>query len=243
MKYTASVSDFFKAPQWGMNLLLGAVTLMIPVVGPIVLAGWHITGFWARRTRDEPEAFPPFDFQDFGKYLGRGVWPFLVNLVASLALVPLVLCSVIPLLVFSGIVGAGHKELAGISVAAALAGICILQLGLTLVYQLVAAPLMLRATITQDFKSSFDPAFVRDLLSRVWKEVLASMLFMFGLGLCLMVVTVITCYIGLFFAAPLLIFSWHHLQKQLYQLHLARGGQPVPLSPKLNDLPPPLPAA
>ena len=46
---------------------------------------------------------------------------------------------------------------------------------------------------------------------------------------------------SLFAICPVVIFSWHHLQKQLYQLYLARGGEPVPLNPKLNDLPPGLP--
>jgi hypothetical protein len=124
MKYAASVSDFFQAPKWGTNLLMGAVAFIIPVV-----------------------------------------------------------------------------------------------------------------------KAAFDLAFVRDFLSRVWMEMLVTMLFLAGLGLCLMIITVVTCYIGLFFAAPVLMFSWHHLQKQLYQLYLARGGAPVLPSPKLNDLPPPLPGA
>jgi uncharacterized membrane protein len=66
-------------------------------------------------------------------------------------------------------------------------------------------------------------------------------IFMFGLGVCMMVITVITCYIGMFFAAPVVMFSWHHLQKQVYQLYLSRGGRHVPLSPKLHDLPPALP--
>ena len=34
-------------------------------------------------------------------------------------------------------------------------------------------------------------------------------------------------------------FCWVHLHKQLYRLYLSRGGEPVPLSPKLNDIPAP----
>jgi hypothetical protein len=64
---------------------------------------------------------------------------------------------------------------------------------------------------------------------------------MFGVALCMVIIMVVTCYIGVFFTAPITIYSWHHLQKQLYQLYLSRGGVPVPLSPKLQDMPPPLP--
>jgi hypothetical protein len=243
MKFAVSVGDFFKSPRWGMNLLLGAVAFLIPVVGPIVLSGWHITGFWARGPHGAAEDFPAFDFDRFGKYLERGLWPFVVNLVASLVLVPLAMGAVIPLVVFSGILGSGRESGPGPAFVLLFAGMAVLQLVLTLVYQFIATPLMLRAAITQEFKAAFDPSFVRDFLSRVWVEMLVMMLFLAGLGLCLMVLTVVTCYIGLFFAAPVLMFSWHHLQKQLYQLYLARGGTPVPPSPKLNDVPPPLPGA
>jgi hypothetical protein len=243
MKYAASVSDFFQAPKWGTNLLMGAVAFIIPVVGPIVLSGWHITGFWARRPHGAAADFPAFDFAFFGKYLERGLWPFVVNLVASLVLVPLAMAMVIPLVVLSGIAGSGHESAPGPAFFLVFVGMIVIQLGLALLYQFIATPLMLRATLAQDFKAAFDLAFVRDFLSRVWMEMLVTMLFLAGLGLCLMIITVVTCYIGLFFAAPVLMFSWHHLQKQLYQLYLARGGAPVLPSPKLNDLPPPLPGA
>jgi hypothetical protein len=151
MRYNASVTDFFKIPKWGTSMLLGAVAMLIPAIGPLVLGGWHVTGFWARGDDEDPAKFPPFDFQYFGKYLERGLWPFLVNLAASVVMIPLMMC--------------------------------------------------------------------------------------------LMIITIITCSMGMFFAAPISIFSWHHLQKQIYQLYISRGGEPIPLSPKLQDVPPLLPRA
>lgn len=89
MHYNASVTDFFKSPKWGMNLLLGGVAMLIPMIGPLVLGGWHVAGFWARGNDEDPARFPPFDFQYSGKYLERSLWPFLVNLAASLVRLPL----------------------------------------------------------------------------------------------------------------------------------------------------------
>src|SRR5204863_2869860 len=83
MNYTASVSDYFKSAKWMMNTLLAGVCVFIPFVGQIVIKGWMITGFWGRDD-DRPETFPDFDFNNFGKYLERGLWPFLVTLVAGL---------------------------------------------------------------------------------------------------------------------------------------------------------------
>ena len=241
MNYNASISDFFKSPKWGSNLMLGAVTILIPLVGPIVLSGWHVSAFWARGNREDPAGIPPYDFQYFGKYLERGLWPFLVAMVASLVLVPVMMCLILPLGFFMGVMDSrqGHGP-SGLFIAV-LIGIFCLQILLSLAYQILVTPLMVRATITQDFKSAFNLRFLKSFLSLTWKELLASMLFMFGVGLCLMILAVVTCYIGAIAAAPVAFFSWHHLQKQLYQLYLARGGEAVPLSPKLHDGPPPLP--
>src|ERR1700704_4458903 len=84
MNYVGSISDFFKSPHWMMNMLLGGVCVLIPIIGPIVVLGWLITGFWARQDQSF-ETFPAFDFSHFVKYLERGLWPFLVALVTSMA--------------------------------------------------------------------------------------------------------------------------------------------------------------
>ena len=65
-----------------MNLLLGGVCGLIPIIGPMVVFGWLITGFWARQDENF-ETFPDFDFSHFGKYLERGLWPILVAFVVT----------------------------------------------------------------------------------------------------------------------------------------------------------------
>jgi len=244
MNYFASVSDFFKSPKWGMNMLLGAVTMLIPLVGPLVLGGWQITCFWGQRDKVEPTEFPPFDFQNFVPYLERGLWPFLVNLVASLVLVPLMLVLVFIPLMLTGVWGpqhGGHDS--GLMMLAVFAAVFILDMLLIMAFYFITTPLILRATIVQDFAPSFNLAFVKSFLALMWQDLVVAMVFMFGLGFCLTVIGVITCYIGFFFTLPILLFSWHHLQQQLYQVYLSRGGEPVPLSPKLRDNPPLLPPA
>src|SRR5438477_496577 len=98
MNYSAAISDFFKSPKWTMNLLLGGACALIPFVGQIVVLGWTVTGFWGRDDENY-EAFPDFDFSHFGKYLERGLWPFLVTFVASLVMIPLVWVVTIPTVV------------------------------------------------------------------------------------------------------------------------------------------------
>ena len=242
MRYQASITDFFKIPSWKNNLLLGAVATLIPIIGPLVLSGWHVSGLWCRGDRDDPTEFPPFDFNfAFSKYLERGLWPFIVHLVTSLIIVPifLIIGAFFPLvMIFWPEVAS--KDHVGIFVSL-IALSLVLDIIAIAVLQLVSTPLVIKATLTQDFKSAFDMAFLRSLIALTWKEILMAFLFMALAGVGVVVLAIVTCYIGGILAAPVMSFSWHHLQKQIYQTYLARGGAPVPISPKLSDLPPPLP--
>ena len=47
--------------------------------------------------------------------------------------------------------------------------------------------------------------------------------------------------IGVYFALVIIYFCWMHLHKQLYALYLSRGGEPIPVSPKLRDSAAPVP--
>src|ERR1041385_4085167 len=111
MNYTASVSDYFKSPKWMMNTLLAGVCVFIPLVGPMVIKGWLLTGFWGRDD-ERPETFPDFDFNNFGKYLERGLWPFLVTLVSSLVLAFAMGILVFPVMMLLSLV-VPHSQSAG----------------------------------------------------------------------------------------------------------------------------------
>lgn len=242
MNYSASVKDYFQPAKWLNNTLLGAVTMLIPAIGPIVLSGWHITILWNSSKPNDPQDYEPFDFQHFAKYLQRGVWPFLVNLVASFALVPIMMCLMVPAFILFTSAGSHRGQNPDGMVFLILPFVFLMQIALTFIYQFVATPLTLRATLTQGFKEAFNLSFIRDFILRMWMDMLVTALFMFCLGIGLAVITIVTCYIGMFFATPVVMFAWHHLQKQLYQKYLSRGGTEIPASPSLIDGPPPLPS-
>jgi Protein of unknown function (DUF4013) len=242
MNYTASVSDFFKSPKWMMNLLLGGVCVLIPIVGPMVVLGWLVTGFWARQDENF-ETFPDFDFSHFGKYLERGLWPFLVAFVASMAvsiiMVPLAWALMIPTMLIGGLSSGGHHANAGGCFGFFATILMMLAWAIMLVgLMLVLVPLKIRASLTQDFVKSFDVGFVKRFVALTWKEMVLSSLFIMVTGLVSFCLGLVVFCVGVYFATVLVYFSWTHLHKQLYTLYLSRGGEPVPLSPKLNDGPP-----
>jgi hypothetical protein len=229
MNYPASVSDFFKSPKWMMNLLLAGVCVFIPFVGPIVIKGWLITGFWGRDD-DRPETFPDFDFSNFGKYLERGIWPFLAMMVSSMALGMVLGILVAPFAIICSFASAGSGQDSGCVAAVMMVLMLFVYLVAILAMMFVLTPVILRACMTQDFAQSFNFAWVKKFATVMWKEILLSVL--------LLCVGALVLCIGMYFASVPVYFCWLHLDKQLYQLFVSRGGEPVPLSPKLRDLPP-----
>ena len=238
MNYIDSFTDFFKSPKWMMNLLLGGVCVLIPIVGPMVLLGWLITGFWARQDQ-RFETFPEFDFSHFGKYLERGLWPFLVAFVVSMAfsiiMVPLVWVLMLPAIVAGGL-SSGHEPNAG-TCFGAVAMILMMLVVAIMVFalMLVLVPLKIRASLTQDFAKSFDLGFVKRFLALTWKEIVLSSLFLTIAGTLVICLGMVVFCVGMYFATALVYFAWTHLHKQLYALYLSRGGEPIPVSPKLSE--------
>lgn len=235
MNYTASVSDFFKSPKWMMNMLLAGVCVFIPLIGPVVIKGWLITGFWGRDD-ERPETFPDFDFSNFGKYLERGIWPFLVTLVSSLALALVMCVFIIPVAMIASLLGGGsHGHESGCLGAIMALFMFVFYIVMIVVMMFVLTPLTLRASMTQDFAQSFNFPFIKRFASLVWKEILLSSLFLVAASAVLVGLGMLALCIGMYFALVPVYFCWIHLHKQLYHLYLSRGGEPVPLSPKLRD--------
>jgi Protein of unknown function (DUF4013) len=235
MNYTASVGDYFKSPKWMMNTLLAGVCVFIPLIGPIVIKGWMITGFWGRDD-ERPETFPDFDFNNFGKYLERGLWPFLVTLVSGLAIAMAACVIIIPItMILTLLAPNDHGSASGCAAALLFIVLWVFYVVLVVGMMVVLTPLTIRASLTQEFGSSFNFAFVKKFIALTWKEIILASLFLVVASLVLCGVGAIIFCIGIYFATVPVYFCWVHLQKQLYRLYLSRGGEPIPVSPKLRD--------
>lgn len=241
MNYAAALTDFFKSPKWMMNLLLAGLICLIPVLGWIVVGGWLVIGFWGR-SEESMETFPDFDFKNFSKYLEKGLWPFIVLLVVSIG------GSIVSQVVGGIIGGIGHMVFGYRGAMAGLLSLVLMVVSLVVnvAVMFVTAPLVLRATLLQDFAKSFDVPFLKKFLSAMWLETLIVAIVM-GVAACILVpLGVIALCVGFGLSIALLQFMSAHLNKQLYKLYLSRGGEAIELSPKLTDStppPPPTPAA
>ncbi|HSJ00818.1 MAG: DUF4013 domain-containing protein [Verrucomicrobium sp.] len=234
MKYLEAVTDFFKSPKWVMNLLFAGICILVPFIGPVILIGWLITGFWTR-TDERFETFPDFDLNQLSKYLGRGLWPVLVQITAAFVVgVGLMIVVMIPMMILTAVL---HSDGGGFF--ATIMGLILSLISLVLYVAVIAGltmvmiPLSVRSTLTQDFMQSFDIPWLKQFILMMWKDMLIVALALVGIYIVLSIAGFAALCIGIFFAIALFYFAWHHLAWQTYKLYLSRGGQPVPVSQKL----------
>src|SRR3982751_519476 len=234
----AAYQWFFASPNRWMNLLYAAVCQLIPIVGPMVLTGWLLEALVPRTTEEWPGwdgqgPYPDFTFDRFTEYLKRGLWPFLVSLVAGFVIV-------IPAMVFGMVAfaiipaGGGNPVAVGVGVALVMLMAFVAAVG----SMFVIAPLMIRAALLQDFGAAFALPWVRDFISRTWKAILLETVFLWLTAVPLMMLGYVMCFIGVYPAAALLTIAHWHLNLQIYRLYLARGGAPL----TAKGFPPPIPA-
>lgn len=260
MRYWQSYRYVFNNPKWLTNLTLGAVCSLIPWIGQIVLIGYffEIIEVLLRRRQQEragtPQqladplgegvmdalpvdedhdvgSYPDFNFNRFSEYLTGGIWPFLVRMIVNL-----VIGMIAGFLLMAGFMLAGFAAAASDSPVLFLAVYALFWVAyafLMMVASIFTTPLYLRAGLSGDFASAFSMEFYRDFMKRVGKEVVLAELFMAVTGTLEVIVGLLLCYIGIFPAIALLMYAHHHLEYQIYELYLERGGMPVQRKEKL----------
>jgi hypothetical protein len=196
-------------------MLILSVCQLIPIVGPMVMWGYVFEVIEARH-RHGAQEYPPFDFDRLGVYLTRGVWPFLILLVVVAAC----LLVALPILFLSMIPAVTGNPSSQPSQFAFVIGIIAFMV-LMFAVQILMAPLLLRAGLSQDFASAFSLPYLKDFLSRVGMELVLSFLFLLITAPFIAALGILALCIGIYAAI--------HLYYQLYELYLARGGTPIPL--------------
>jgi hypothetical protein len=231
MKYLYAYRFVFESPKWLANLVASTICQLVPYVGPIVFLGYGFEMMEALHRRKQSR-YPDFDTNRLMPYLLRGLWPFLVQLVASLPLA-LILIVVFFCLAMGVVLAPDDKRPLLLGVLVPIFFLAILLLGS--LFALVVIPLVLRAGLMQDFSQAFSRAFVMDFIKRVWLEVILLNLFVFATSLVLTLAGMLVFYFGAFAAAGLIAYAQIHLLHQIYELYLQRGGTPIPIKTELDE--------
>jgi hypothetical protein len=237
IEYLPALRFVSEHPQWTKNVLLFGICFLIPVIGVLIQFGYayEITELKHRRPG---ASYPQFDFNRFAVYVTRGVWPFLVFFIVQ------TIVSVVYQIVFQGtmfgtMAAMQASEETGTIIAAIVIPTVIIGF-LTFILGLMVAcrPLLLRAGLSQDFAQACKFPWVGDFLKRMWRETLLVCLFTLVLSVAVVPLALLTCCIGSIFLSAYLSIAGAHLDWQLYELYLARGGEPIPLKPLPADVPP-----
>ena len=224
VKVLGALRWVFSDPDWTKSLLFACVFMLIPIVGPIALAGW-MCEIHQRLVRGHPRPMPRLDFNDFVHYLSRGVNPFVVQLVVTLPAV-LVMYGLLTAGALSIVVAerAGRTSVGLLVVAAAL-GLVVLVGSLVVAVLINAA--QTRAELTEDIGQALSFGELMRYSRATWKTVIWKTIVFSFVALGLVLCGLLLCYFGLYPAIVVIQLASCSLRFQIYRDYLHRGGTPI----------------
>jgi hypothetical protein len=230
-QYFIALSYFFEHPDWPMTLLLGSLSLLIPVINTMILFGYRYE-IVEMKVRFPEQLYPKFDFSRFSQYLVRGLVPFLIDFVVQFVInIPLQL-SIWMMIGLVATAGNSQSQLLVVIAGVGVPMIILIDIVLLTILQTVLVPVILRAGLCQDFGQTFKLSWIKDFFRKVGLQSLLFNLFLFAVGSVLIIPGYMACCIGI---VPVMFFllgpALAHHHSQLYRLYLARGGEPIPLKP------------
>ena len=219
-----SVRFVFDDRDWKTNCLIGVVFLFIPIVGPIALAGW-LCEIHQRLVRGHPQPVPKLDFSDLGHFLGRGVAPFLVQLVLT---VPIWMLMVGGYFVaafgsLALIAGTGEPLLGLVVVLLVVACVGVLALLLGVVMNAAFT----RAELTESFGGALSLGPLLQYTRTTWLQFLIKNILFGFVSMGIMIVGMALFCVGIYPAAIVLQIAAMHLRWQIYRYHVDHGGEPI----------------
>jgi len=218
IKLEPAFRDLFSTPEKWMTILLLAVCMLIPVVGPMVISGYLIRRFASVR-RGLPVVDFKFDY--FGEYLQIGLWPFLCSMVVSVVAMPLFLLCYTPMVLMMA-----NPE-SGVVVAISIILMLVLDAVVLIFLTLIMYPVILLSGLQMNFGAGFSAGFIRDFFKRVGGQVILWAVILVAISIPLYMIGYLALLIGIYPVAAALYFVGYHLMFQIYDLYLERGGKEI----------------
>ncbi|MBL8796697.1 MAG: DUF4013 domain-containing protein [Planctomycetia bacterium] len=226
MHYARSWRFIFDSPHWLTNLLLMVLCGFVPVLGPLVMLGYHYAVVQSLHLSRDAR-YEDFNFDRLMAYLMRGVWPFLLHLIV---IFPLMLTMLLIWGIGAGLAAALVTETnAAVVVPLLIGAAMIVYLATLFVALLIVVPMELRFGLAQEFALGAAWEFGSDFRRRVGRELAWSLVYNFLMGPLVLFAGALVCCVGMYPANEWLLLSHYHRVGQLYQLYLERGGTEVPL--------------
>lgn len=219
-----AVKSILNGPNWTTNLLWLSIAglLQSVVVGPIFLLGYGASLLQGRAGLPDRNS-PDIDSSRLGNYFMQGLWPYLVNFVASIAASVLT----IPFMILLAIFASAGSAMGDRSTILVLIFVVPLVIVLCVTMSIFIAPFTIRAMLCQDFQKSFDMGWCMRFIKLTFWEVALSVFVFMILGIAISFLGLALFCVGIVPAVGLLNGAAMHLLAQWYELFLSRGGEPV----------------
>ncbi len=219
MDYLRAVKFIFERDKWWQLALAGTICMLVPIVGMIVFFG-YLAEMIERFHETREDSYQDFDADRLGEYLKRGLWPFLGMFILGMVLAPALVA-----LMFLPMIAAA---IFGVPEAAILFFLLSFVLYFLLIVgaSLAGVPVLLGGALGQSLGAALSWTFVRDFMTRVWLEIVISVLFLLAVSVAASLAGMVLCGVGIYPAMALVTVCQWHLYWQLYEVYLERGGTP-----------------
>ena len=240
-----AVKCIFKQDGWARTLAMATLYMFIPMVGPIAFQGYAVRVFKHLVLSGDDSNLPPME--GFTDLMNLGMMPFVMSMIYMFPIIFLVYFGLglgigvgmlLVGVIIAGLAAAGLDPGIATAIGALLAlvvGVLVFVLvyGLVilLAYPLQAVHTMVETTgkIEYAWKFSEVMAYMRSLKP----EYRRAFIRMFLYNLLIMTCGMLLCSVGVYPAAVVMAVAGAHIRAQLYRIYLARGGEPLPMDPRL----------
>ncbi len=222
MQYGKAYGYFINREGGTTSTLLASLSLastaFIPIVGQIVFLGYEAEVTEDLERDPDLEDHDDFKFDNFSRYLKRGVWPFVMHLiVAAIAGLGVVAA-----------IAVGFAAAAGLNAPwVGLAAYMVLLMPVVFLTSLFSLPLVLHVQLTGELRVGAAFAFASRFLGKLWGQCLVTLFVHMLISTALTTVGFALCCVGVYPATVVVMMAQSHLSVQLYRLYLAEGGEPV----------------
>lgn len=227
VRVLGAVRWVFSDSDWTKSVLFACVFILIPIVGPIALAGW-MCEIHQRLVRGHPRPMPKLDFADFVHYLSRGIYPFVVQLILTLPIALVMYGLVFAAGMFLMVV-ASHGGGPSVALIAVGAGVGLVALVGSLVVAVLLNAARTRAELTEDIGQALSFGEMMRYSRATWAVVVWKTIAFGFVSLGLFLCGGLLLCVGIYLAAVVIQLAACSLRFQIYRDYLRRGGAPIAL--------------
>lgn len=219
----------FESPKWFLNVLLPAlISAFLWVVGQIVVTG-YLFECLEDQLRTPRFGYRDFELNRFVEYMKRGVFAWLAYFLCSMLGVGLAMMVYFPLFFTAvGLIASGD-EVWKVAGGFLLALAYLVYFTLLIIVSVAPTPFILRVGLTQNLREFAEWRWALSFLRKLLPELVLSVMVTSVCMLPFAFLSVLICIIGPIVLTGLYYLIGLRILQQLYELFLARGGEPIPL--------------